>query len=397
MKILFLISTLANGGAERAISNITTHLPGGVEADILVNSVSDHDFPTNANIINLGMKPDSKKGIVYQFVAATKRVRMLRRLKKRNHYDACISFMDSANFCNIISGRKFCKTIVSIRVSISADRSFSYKCIVSPLVRLLYNRADWVTACSEEIKRDLIENFGIDSQKVITITNGYDVQLIQHLMEEKNDLLNRNEGEQNFYYITVGRLNGQKAQWHLIRAFTKVEKNCADARLLIMGKGQEEEYLKKIIKENHLEGKVFLLPYQNNPFALLKDCDVFVMPSLFEGYCNALCEALICRLPCIATDFPSSAREILAPDTECTKHIEDGMECAEYGILTPVCSGIRYHGNEPLEKQEEILADAMIKMYQDKNLLQHYREQALKRGIELDINEKVKEWIELVK
>ena len=63
MKILFFISTLENDGAERAMSNITMHLPEDVEADILLNSVSDHDFPTKAHVISLGMSPNSKKGI----------------------------------------------------------------------------------------------------------------------------------------------------------------------------------------------------------------------------------------------------------------------------------------------------------------------------------------------
>ena len=107
MKILFLISTLANGGAERAMSNITTHLPDGVEADILVNSVSNQDYPTRANIINLGMKPDAAKGLGYQLIATYKRIKTLLQLKETEHYDACISFIDSANICNILSGNRY--------------------------------------------------------------------------------------------------------------------------------------------------------------------------------------------------------------------------------------------------------------------------------------------------
>ncbi len=396
MKILFFISSLENNGAQRAMSNITMHLPEGVEADILVNSVSEDDFPTKANIISLGMKQDSKKGIGYQLRAFFKRIPVLYRLKKRKRYDACISFMDSANICNILTGNKNCKTIVSVRVSVAKDKSFTYRYIVRPLVRLFYNKADYVVACAEGIRKEMIEDFKIKSEKVKTITNGYDADEIHEKMEEKSELVEKHDIANRFVYVTAGRFSEQKAQWHLIRAFSKMAKECDNALLLIMGQGKEEAYLKEIIRRNGLEKSVLIVPYQKNPFSILKYCNVFVMPSMFEGYCNALCEALICGLPCIATDFQSSAREILAPDTDYAYRLEDGIECAKYGILTPVCTGTRYKGLEPLEKQEEDLAKAMITLNQDNKLLKRYKEQTLERGKQLDINAKVEEWLALV-
>lgn len=396
MKILFFISSLENNGAQRAMSNITMHLPDCVEADILVNSVSADDFPTKANIISLGMKQDKKKGIVYQLRAFFKRIPTLYRLKKMNHYDACISFMDSANVCNILTGNKYCKTIVSVRVSVARDQSFTYRYIVRPLVRLFYNKADYVVACAEGIRKEMIEDFKIKPEKVKTITNGYDADEIHEKMKEKSEVVDKLNLSNRFVYVTAGRFSQQKAQWHLIRAFSKVAKKCDNAVLLIMGQGKEESYLKELIKETGLEERVLLIPYQKNPFSIFKDCDVFVMPSMFEGYCNALCEALICGLPCIATDFQSSAREILAPDTDYEYRLDTGPEYAKYGILTPVCSGMHYKGTESLEKQEEELAEAMTTLNQDTSLLEHYKKQAMKRSKELDIYTKVEEWLKLI-
>lgn len=394
MKILFFISTLENDGAERAMSNITTHLPDNVEADILLNSVSEHDFPTNANIISLGMKPDSSKGIGYQLIALIKRIPTLYRLKRDNHYDACISFMDSANMCNILTGNKYCKTIISVRVSVSQDKSLLYRFAVKPMVRILYNKADYVTAVAEGINKELIDVFGIQPKRVKTITNGYDLSIIRNLAHEDIDI-NIPDFDKKFVYVTVGRYAEQKAQWHLIRAFSNIANKCDNAILLIIGQGEEKEYLENLKKENHMENRIYLLPYQKNPFSVLDKCDVFVMPSLFEGYCNALCEALICGLPCIATDFQSSAREILAPDTPYDYRITDGIEYAEYGILTPVCSGIRYKGSEPIERQEECLSLAMLSLYEDRDMLENYRNKADIRAVQLDIEKKVHEWIEL--
>ncbi|MDE7430509.1 MAG: glycosyltransferase [Lachnospiraceae bacterium] len=396
MKILFLISTLANGGAERAMSNITMHLPDGVEADILINSISDHDFPTRARIISLGMKPERKMGMLYQVEANIKRIIETRKLKKENNYDACISFMDSANMCNILTGNKCCKTIVSVRVSVIQDKTFMYRFLVKPMVRLLYNRADYVAAVAAGIKNELIEDLGIIPDKVRTITNGYDVSQIWEQAQELLELPCIPDLSIKYVYVTVGRYTSQKAQWHLIRSFAQVAAQCNDTILLIIGKGEEKEYLETLILRNGMENRIFLIPYRENPFAILNQCDVFVMPSMFEGYCNALCEALICGLPCVATDFQSSAREILAPGTPCTYHIREGVEYAEYGVLTPVCSGTRYKGIEPLESAEQYLRDAMISLYQDRDLMKKYQEQARKRGQQMDIEQKVQEWLDLV-
>ncbi len=395
MKILFVISTLAGGGAERAMSNITTHLPEGVEADILLNSVSERDYSTEANIINLGMKPDAKMGLVYQMRAFVRRVKELHKLKKSNNYDACISFMDSANISNIVTGKKYCKTIVSVRVSIVSDQSFAYRYIVSPLIKLFYNKADYVVPLSKGVEKELVDVFGIKKSKIITITNGFDInQILKQSVEViETDI---DKFKDKFIYITLGRLTKQKAQWHLIRAFAQNAMKYKDMMLLILGQGEEEEYLENLIAEYKMENRILLIPFCTNPFPYLRYSKVFVVPSLFEGYCNALCEALICELPCIATDYRFGAREILAPDTDVAYCLESGIEYAQYGVITPVCSGIKHKRNEQLEPAEECLAQAMLKLYSDKEMYERYKNAAQLRGKQMDINQKVQEWLQLV-
>lgn len=396
MKILFLISTLANGGAERAMSNITMHLPDGVEADLLVNSISDHDFPTRARIISLGMKPERKMGFLYQAEANARRIVKTRKLKKRNHYDACISFMDSANMCNILTKTGMCRTIISVRTSVAHDKSFMSQYIARPMIRLLYNRADCVVAVAEGIRDELENCFKVNPDRVKVITNGFDIDEIHRKMDTDISVELESGLHGKFVYASAGRYCAAKGYWHLIRAFSEVAGKCGDAVLLLIGKGEDEPYLTELIRNYQLQDRVIMVPFLVNPFGILARCSVFVMPSMFEGYCNALCEALICGLPCIATDFRSSAREILAPDTPYAHHIKDGIEYAEYGVLTPVCSGKRYRGTEPLEAGEQYLAKAMVSLYRDGNMLMKYQERARVRGQQLDIGQKVQEWLRLV-
>lgn len=397
-KVLFVIRELAGGGAERALSNIVMHFPKEWEIDILMNNKDYVEYPYCGNILTLNIpEPKDRNSVLYQARVILKRTHILRRIKKNNDYDACISFMDSSNIANILSGNKYCKTIISVRVQLGKDNSFTYQYIVKPMAKIFYNRADSVVAVSQGIQKELIDMIKIDKDKVHTITNGYDVEEIQHMAEQQSDNQIYHMLKNKFVYITSGRYSYQKAQWHLIRAFSKVASQCLDAHLVLMGKGEDEKYLRDLIISMQLEDRVTLLPFQKNPFAWLHVADVFVMPSMFEGYCNALCEALVCGLPCIATDFQSSAREILAPDTDVTYQIKEGIEYAKYGILTPVCSGKRHNENEVLEPAEEYLAQAMIKLHtDDKGIFMYYKKVAKERGLQLDINKKVQEWIELI-
>ncbi len=387
MRILFVIPTLTGGGAERAMSNITTHLPKGVDADILVNSVSDLDYPTDAKVYNLGMRPVNNKSLVYQVIAAIRRIFHLKKLKKAFRYDACISFMDSANICNILSGKN-CKVIISVRIQLSKSKSMVYKCIVSPFVKCLYNRADNVVAVSEGIKQDLIDIYRIKENKIVTITNGFDISEIEKKASEDIDV---SIDKDKFIFIAVGRYSNQKGHWHLIRAFSEVVRKCGkNVQLIILGQGPLKHYLNQIIDETGLKESVTLMPYSQNPYAIMRHCSVYVIPSLYEGYSNSLCEAIICGLPCIATDFKSSAREILAPDTDYNCEIHEGIEEVKYGIITPVCSGIHYNGNEKLEPAEEYLAYAMTRMYIK---MQSFGDPDYRY---FDINAKVNQYLSLV-
>lgn len=396
MKILFLISTLTGGGAERAMSNITTHLPKDVEADILLNSVSDDDFDTDAHKISLGLPIVQKMNLWYQLRATFRRIRALCKLKKNGRYDACISFMDSANVCNIITGNKYCKTIVSVRTSIKHEKTPEYHYIVRPLIHLFYNSADFVVPLSGGVSRELTDSFHIAKEKVVIITNGFDIARIRRQEMEMLPVLENAVALDAFVFLTVGRYASAKNQWHLIRAFAEIAKGHTEMRLLLLGQGAEKSYLQSLIDSCHMSSQIQLIPFNKNPFPYFRTADVFVMPSGWEGYCNALCEALICGLPCVATDFQVGAREILAPDTDIFYQNRTEIEHAKYGIITPVCSGTRYIGDELLEPAEELLAKAMLQMYEDKNLREKYHVAALERGEQMGIEGKVQEWMNLI-
>lgn len=395
-RVLFVIRELAGGGAERALSNIMMHFPDDWEIDLLMNNLDYIDFPYKANLLSLDIpEPKSRSAVVPQIEAIIKRTRYLRQLKKKNHYEACISFLDSSNISNIFSGNKHCKTIISIRVSMtSKESSLLYRAAAEILMRGVYNRADKIVTVSKEIGEEMSERFKCQSGQITSIVNGYDYKQILEQSKIAPDNVIDTTGRK--LVVTVGRLNEQKGQWHLIRAFKEVVKKEPTALLLILGTGELKEYYEAIIYENNLQKHVILGGYCRNPFWYEVKAEVFVLPSLYEGFPNALAEAICCGVPCIATDFHSGAREILAPDMDIMGGRITSVTEAPYGVLTPLCSGKQYNAIEQLEEPEKKLAEAILMLLSDTGKNQHYREQSMIRRESLSIDEIVQEWIRVI-
>lgn len=397
-KVLFVISYLCKGGAERALSNITTHFPEDYEIEILVNNDKAIDYPYRGKIISLQInETPNTNSVLFQFKVLFKRIRRLWILKRENKYDACISFLDSANIANILSGRRKCKVIVSVRASLLEQSKLpQYKYVVNPLVKILYNHADKIVAVSEGIRKELINNYSLNEKKVVTIRNGYDVPEIRKKATVTLDYHEETFFCDNKVVVTMGRLTEQKGQWHLIRAFREVVEEVPQARLLILGTGHLEEKMKNLVEEFNLKDQVIFKGYIKNPYQYVALSKVFVLPSMYEGFPNALAEAVCLGIPCIATDFRTGAREILAPEMEELGETIKEMVESEYGILTPLCSGNQYIGREPLEYQEQCLARAILMLLQNSQKRSEYIKKSQLRSRDLGIDEVVRKWINIV-
>ena len=374
MKILVVVSSLSDGGAQRVASNLTLGLPSECEIDILINNAQDITYPYKGRILDLGLKLENNKGkLSYQIKVFIRRLKVLKNLKKSGGYDAVISFLDSANIANILTGNKHSRVIATVHSKLSASGfDWKYKYIVFPLVKMFYNKADQVVAVSKGIEDDLRDNLKYTGDNIITIYNGFDFEKI---LERSNESLSQDEMDfisGKKVIVAVGRLCRAKGYWNLIRAFSLILSKDDKVRLLIIGDGEHRDYLHKLCKDMGLDKVVLLTGNVDNPFKYIKKSDVFVMSSLYEGLPSSLIEAMSLHIPCVATDFQSGAREILAPSLSDDFEIVDDYYEAEYGVISPICDGIEYTSSDPITKEEEILAHAIEHVLDHKDVRDRY-------------------------
>ena len=123
--------------------------------------------------------------------------------------------------------------------------------------------------------------------------------------------------------INIGRLHHQKNQKLLIEAFHLIANDFKDYILEIYGDGELEKELNQLIVNLNLQSQVKIYPSTKNIFNILRNSNLFVLSSDFEGMPNVLLEAMTLGVPCVSTDCrPGGARTL----------IENGVN----GFITPV-------------------------------------------------------------
>ncbi len=110
--------------------------------------------------------------------------------------------------------------------------------------------------------------------------------------------------------VTVGRLSREKGQDKAVKALKILRDNEINAKWYFVGDGKLRDHCEQLAKELNVEDFVCFLGLQTNPYGYMRDCDIYMQPSLHEGYCITLAEAKIFNRPIVCTDF-TGAREQL--------------------------------------------------------------------------------------
>jgi len=378
-KVGLLISSLNGGGAERVVSRLSMILYSEYDIYILLFDAKNIKYDYKGRVIDI-KTPANSKGLLSKIKLLMQRTHRTRAIKKTENLDIVISFLDSPNIVNILSKNKGCKVAISIRnyTDIGKKPSRILK-LANFFMKRLYKKADLVIPVSKEISKMLFEKYFISKSKLKVIYNPYDIIDIERLANEDIEDKYENFMRSEKIFISVGRQVYQKGYWHLVKAFKLVLEKEPDAKLIIIGSGNNDVKLMKLINDLGIENRVLLTGFQKNPFKFIKKSQVYIMTSLFEGFPNALVEAMACGCPVISTDCKSGPKEILLENFNFNNTTEDIL-FGDYGILVPVFKEGENWDSGTFETEEYLLSEAMISLLRDKEKLKYYSRKSIERA-----------------
>ncbi len=168
------------------------------------------------------------------------------------------------------------------------------------LYRTFYKNFDLIICQSRYMQNDLVTNYNVAMDQTTIINNPLDVEQVVKL--SKNSI-NYPFPKSSIRLLTVGRLSIQKRYDMLLKSMAKLDKKYT---LTLVGNGEKEEELRSLVKELALEDRVHFALYQENPYAYMREADIFVLSSRYEGLPNVILEANVCGIPAVAFACPGT-------------------------------------------------------------------------------------------
>lgn len=308
MNIALITSSLSGGGAARILSLMASHWSRAgwrVTLFTLEDSSKPPFYPLaeEVRVRHLAVSRTST-GFLSALANNWRRLVTIRRAVLADRPDALVSFIDTTNILAIFAllGVKV-PVVVSERVHPAHEPMGR---LWSSLRRLAYPLADCLVVQTRQIARHF-KGWGLRRLEIIA-------NPVTALPESGGQcpMLSRP------CIVAAGRLSPQKDYALLLRAFARAARSQPDWSLYIAGEGPQREELERQIADLGLQGRARLLGQVQDMGALYAQADASVLSSRYEGFPNALCEAMAAGLPCISTDCPSGPGEILTPG-------EDGL------------------------------------------------------------------------
>ncbi len=292
MKIVLVIPTMKQGGAERVMSelaNVWSSQEHEVHIVLLAESKNFYKLHAKVHVHKLAFSHTNKlnktSGELQVFFN-------LRKIIQNEKPDFVLSFMTKYSALTILAS-----ALLPIKVFVS-DRSNPKKklpFLVAMLRKLTYPHADGIIAQTSLAKDILIMQTG--NKNIAVISNPLkEVRTFPEIKREK-------------IVLNAGRFVREKGQKYLLEAFAKIKDS--DWKLVILGDGPLRNELEEQINSLGIKSRVLLPGTVNNVDAWLAKASIFAFPSISEGFPNSLVEAMAAGLPCISFDCDAGPRDII--------------------------------------------------------------------------------------
>lgn len=338
-KVLFVTSSIGTGGNEKVLLNVLRCLnsqkfdifllvlDGDYSANQIPEYIHRYELEGNYNLLSKGIK----KG----FPEAIKRGRVdlalcLIREKILNYKKNTIGnyrIFWSVNKEKIEKQRDcFDKAIafgLGIQVPIVADKintrsriawvnNDCSKCLDMEHIHFLnehYAKFDDIVTVTETAEKGFQKVFANLHLKTRIIKDLFDEQEIidkSRLVNNPFDFVDRKDST---IILTVGRVSQEKGYFLLIETAAQLKKKNFSFYWVIIGNGDVAEYL-EYAKRYCVDDVVLFIGERRNPYPFIRECNIYVQTSLWEGNCLTLIEAMVLEKPIVSTNFPSAIEKI---------------------------------------------------------------------------------------
>jgi glycosyltransferase involved in cell wall biosynthesis len=183
--------------------------------------------------------------------------------------------------------------------------------LITATYRLGVELADRVIAQSQVMRDDIEHQFGRRvARKTVVLPNPVDADRLVRLSADRSSVPERVGVPQ---LVSAGRLSYQKGFDRLVRAFADIRARHPDARLWILGEGEDRDALTTLAAERGVADAVELLGMVPDPAALYRAADLYVCSSRYEGFPNSVAEALAVGTPAVVPSGAAAGEELVTP------------------------------------------------------------------------------------
>lgn len=171
-------------------------------------------------------------------------------------------------------------------------------------IRPIYAKYDIVNAVSESVAIQVKETFRIHDNKIMVMKDILDVEFAIKMAKMPSEVEKDMAGE-GIKILTVGRLANMKGYDMAINAAKILKDAEMSFKWYAIGEGELRKELEDLINHHGLEEEFILLGSRSNPYPYFQACNLYVQTSTFEGFGIALAEAKMFNKPIVSTNFPA--------------------------------------------------------------------------------------------
>ena len=299
-RVLIFMPSIEEGGVEKNLFLVSNFLIKKFMKVSLITISKNYKkkFHKSIKFISLSSDIWNKYGRKFKYFLA-----LILLIKEFLNNRNLIVFSFQANIYCIIVCKLFRVKVISR--SNSAPDGWSKNWLKRNIFKIVLNLADKVMVNSKQFKKELKRHFNVDA---ICIYNPLNTKEIREKSKKKS--LSIFKSKKKIKILNIGRFTEQKDQMTLLKSLNDLKQNLEYEAILI-GKGILKNKLNRYIKANNLDNNVRILNFVDNPYNLLKQTDIFILSSKYEGLPNVLLEALVLNKFIISSDCPTGPKEIL--------------------------------------------------------------------------------------